>query len=241
MSFNQKQAAPSLLSRVISRMRRRSAEQKFDAVRKIPVKDLRELFPSIGDLCCQVHMGSALSTTMGNVSVLELAMISAISVAIRPKLIFEFGTFDGRTTLHLALNADDEARVMTMDLPIDDPMRGVVTSDIFYTQNIQVGRFFLREKVGSRIEQLFYNSMEYDHKHLRNKVDLVFVDGGHMSEVVKSDSAKALEMVRPGGVVLWHDYSPAHPGVCSPLDDLSLSLPMANLEGTSLVCYIKPE
>ena len=243
MSFNQKlnQATPSLLSRVISRIRIRNACHKFDAARKIPVKGLLDVFPAIKGVSSQIHTGSAMSLTLGNLAVQELAMISAISALIRPRLIFEFGTFDGRTTLHLALNTPDETRIMTMDLPMDNAARAVITDDTHYTQNVQVGHYFLTEKVGSRIEQLFCNSMDYDHKHLRHKVDLVFVDGGHLFEVVKSDSIKALEMVGPGGVALRHDDSPAHPGVYGHLNDLSSSLPLAKLEGSSFVCYVKSE
>ena len=39
------------------------------------------------------------------------------------------------------------------------------------------------------------------------------MDAGHAYELVRSDSEKALEMVRPGGVILWHDYHYTHDGV----------------------------
>jgi hypothetical protein len=36
----------------------------------------------------------------------------------------------------------------------------------------------------------------------------VFIDGGHSRDVVASDTSRALELVRPGGLVIWHDFCP---------------------------------
>ncbi|MDI1248193.1 MAG: hypothetical protein PSV13_04840, partial [Lacunisphaera sp.] len=32
------------------------------------------------------------------------------------------------------------------------------------------------------------------------------IDGGHQTEVVVSDTRKALPLLRPGGMMLWHDF-----------------------------------
>lgn len=36
-------------------------------------------------------------------------------------------------------------------------------------------------------------------------IDAVFIDGDHSSEVVRHDSDLARAIVRPGGVIVWHD------------------------------------
>jgi len=36
--------------------------------------------------------------------------------------------------------------------------------------------------------------------------DLVFIDGDHAAESVKSDIDKALSVLRPGGLIAFHDY-----------------------------------
>lgn len=36
--------------------------------------------------------------------------------------------------------------------------------------------------------------------------DAVFIDGDHSRKGVLNDTALALEVVRPGGIVMWHDY-----------------------------------
>lgn len=37
-------------------------------------------------------------------------------------------------------------------------------------------------------------------------VDVVFIDGDHSTEGVVNDTLLAWEVVRPGGLVIWHDY-----------------------------------
>ncbi len=36
----------------------------------------------------------------------------------------------------------------------------------------------------------------------------MLVDGGHTVDVVMSDTQKAIELLRPGGWVIWHDFAP---------------------------------
>ncbi len=71
--------------------------------------------------------------------------------------------------------------------------------------------------------------------------DLVFVDGSHALSYVLSDSRKALRLVRPGGLVLWHDYrGPMLPGVYEGLNQLARELLLVHIAGTSLVAYRRP-
>jgi predicted O-methyltransferase YrrM len=94
----------------------------------------------------------------------------------------------------------------------------------------------------AKVEQLFADSKALDVSQWAGRCDLVFVDGSHAHSYVVSDSAKALELVAPGGVVLWHDYAgPRHaPGVYRALNELATRLPLVRLEGTTLVAYRRP-
>lgn len=54
----------------------------------------------------------------GNTRISELAILSAFAASAREgSIIFEIGTFDGRTTLNLALNAPATCDIYTLDLP----------------------------------------------------------------------------------------------------------------------------
>jgi hypothetical protein len=154
-----------------------------------------------------------------------------------PKAVFEFGTYDGLTALHLAMNAPGSARVFTLDLDPADPLRREAADDTYYTRDIPVGQQFQGTEFARKIQQLFGNSVAFDAATFAKKVDFLFVDGGHDYEVVACDSRKALEMVAPGGTVFWHDYSFVHEGVYTCLNELSTAIPLQQIAGTALVCY----
>ena len=163
--------------------------------------------------------------------------------------IFEFGTATGRTTYVLARNAPDDAKIDTLtyfddgtgdaEFNADDP-------DAEKWKKIALGesrydKFYYEDTpVAHKVAQHFGDSAKFDEAPYEGKVDLIFVDGAHSYSYVKSDSAKALRMVAPGGFVLWHDYSPRCPGVYKALNELGRELPLAHLKGTTLVAYRKP-
>ena len=68
---------------------------------QLPGAGLPELFP---DFKPDIKMLEPQSAN-GNVTVFELFAINFITAARSPKVIFEIGTFDGRTTLNMAANS----------------------------------------------------------------------------------------------------------------------------------------
>ena len=62
--------------------------------------------------------------TYGQMSMLELSIISRMAQCMKPKRIFEFGRCDGMTTAQLAAS-NPEAHIWTLDLPtpMKRPMR----------------------------------------------------------------------------------------------------------------------
>lgn len=70
-----------------------------------------------------------------------------------------------------------------------------------------VGRLVHDAGLGHRFCQVYCDSTRWDASNYpANFFDTAFVDGGHAEDVVRSDTRKALSVVRPGGVVLWHDF-----------------------------------
>ena len=57
------------------------------------------------------------------------------------------------------------------------------------------------------IEQRYANTVEFSDEDLIGKADLVFVDADHTYEFAKRDTETALKLIKPGGTILWHDYS----------------------------------
>ena len=82
-----------------------------------------------------------------NVTEFELVAIAAIARQIAPRLIVEFGTADGRTTLNLARNSPPDCRVVTINLPLDE--------DSGHAQDTAVGSRFLGTEEATRIVQVW--------------------------------------------------------------------------------------
>lgn len=170
-------------------------------------------------------------------------------LAKRARRMFEFGTCTGKTAYLWARNSPPEAKVVTVTLAPDHlgDYRQEATDD---PQDVE---FALKESshteflysgspAAAKVDQLFADSKALDVAPWAGSCDLVFVDGSHAYSYVVSDSAKALELVAPGGLVLWHDYAgPRHAaGVYRALNELAQRLPLVRLEGTTLVAYRRP-
>jgi len=75
---------------------------------RIPTVKLNQVFPAElerGRVVLENFLGQ-----WGNVSVEELCKIRLIARYLRPRAVFEFGTFNGCTALQLAMNTPDDCR-----------------------------------------------------------------------------------------------------------------------------------
>jgi len=71
-------------------------------------------------------------------------------------------------------------------------------------------------------------------------VDAAFIDGDHSKNAVLYDSRLAKSVVRPGGVIIWHDYCNAGVEVKQTLDHLSEEgWPIKAIEGTWLAYLVQ--
>ncbi len=136
----------------------------------------------------------------------ELLVLGAIAKQLKPKMVVEFGTFRGGSTLVMASNSASDARVITIDL--DPQLRkthehgtGVGLSDF------DVGCLFRGTRYERQIEQRFANSVEFMDNDLIGKADLILVDADHTYEFARRDTEKAMQFLKPGGSIVWHDYT----------------------------------
>lgn len=172
----------------------------------------------------------------GNVTLLELLVLSRLVRERQPHALFEIGTFDGRTTLALAMNAPDDAIVHTLDLPAR------ATTDLHiepaertFVDKPKSGGRFLGTDAAKNIRQLYGDSATFDFTSY--SAEFVFVDGSHAYEYVLSDSERALSLLRGRGTIVWHDYG-EWVGVTRALDRLTATdsrfAELRTIEGTTL-------
>jgi hypothetical protein len=183
----------------------------------------------------------------GGTSDAEAWILAALAKDMR--CLFEFGTCTGKTAYLWARNSPPDARVVTLTLALDDrdAYRAGDTDeriDAAFALKESAFTSFLYScsDVEHKIEQLYGDSKALDVSPWAGQCDLVFVDGSHAYSYVVSDSEKALQLVRPGGLVLWHDYAgPGHAkGVYRALNELAGRLPLKRIAGTTLVAYRRP-
>jgi predicted O-methyltransferase YrrM len=179
----------------------------------------------------------------GNIQRYEMMVLCAVARHVQAKSLFEFGTFDGLTTWHLAANTGPDGCVWTLDLPLDHPARFRAVHDrtVGKIHAVQVGQQWAGTEEAGRIEQLFGDSLEFDATPFERRIDFCFIDASHEYQHVCRDTANALLMVRPGGLIFWHDYSRWWPGVQRCLDELAAEWPAFCIQETALAALCVPK
>ncbi|MBC8035607.1 MAG: class I SAM-dependent methyltransferase [Rhizobiales bacterium] len=128
----------------------------------------------------------------------------------RPARHLEFGTWEGIGVVACA--EECEAEIWTLNLPDGEndaagrPAYGADRSD----SGSAIGWRYRAAGFAPRVHQLLCDSREWRDDQLPDGYfDSVLIDGGHTAEVVASDTGKALRLLRPGGLCLWHDFCPS--------------------------------
>jgi hypothetical protein len=166
------------------------------------------------------------SSEIGSVTLLEASALVSLIKLVKPRKIFEFGTFLGYSTALLVENSADDCPVYSLDLGdshvSDKPLAAFDKKDVHsdgdindeYLRGAQGARgphytTALSAADRSRLFLLQQDSREFDPAAhgLEGSVDLVFVDGGHDTETVTIDTANARRMIGDSGVIVFHDFS----------------------------------
>ena len=188
---------------------------------------------------------SRIADVAGNITPTELMIIAAFVKQRQPAMCFEIGTFDGRTTENMAANQPDNGKCYTLDLPPDGADKAALPlacGDKTYIDKPVSGARISAQAKSSKITQLYGDSGTFDFSPYFGQVDLMFVDGSHSYEYVLADTESAWQLVKPGGLLLWHDYdSRWWPGVTRALNQLQGQDPrfaaLRHIENTAL-CFM---
>ena len=210
----------------LSNLRMAASSVRF--VPRLPTERLEVLFPEIDKLEISLRH----SVRDRALLFAEAYVLSLITAYLRPARIFEIGTATGQGTLLMARQAP-EARIDTLDLGSGAPSLGRQTGEPPWQDLDSIGEAYRETDYAAHITQHFGDSARFDFSPFHGQIELVFVDGAHTYEYVRSDSRNALAMVASGGVVIWDDCNYVCPGVSRRLLELRREgLPIYRVLGT---------
>lgn len=104
------------------------------------------------------------------------------------KKIFEFGTWTGLSAVELTRHT--QAIVYTID------------------HKIYLHPLGIEGVKEENLIKIIADSMKFDFTPYKEYFDMVFIDGGHSYNVVKSDTENGFMILKKGGIIAWHDYVP---------------------------------
>jgi predicted O-methyltransferase YrrM len=165
----------------------------------------------------------------------EQVLLEALIHTRSVEAAFEIGTFNGGTTRLIAEALPEIGRVVTIDLPSEEFDLTQGPKDF---SGLQVGCAFQDSPAAAKIVQINADSTSFDFTPYRAQFDLVLVDGGHDYIHGLVDSRSALQLVRPGGVILWDDFEPYWHGLVRGVTDAMAGRNLFKVSGTSFAAYL---
>jgi predicted O-methyltransferase YrrM len=157
------------------------------------------------------------------------ALLIGLVASVDPKVMIEIGCQLGRTSMAILAQVPSLETYIGIDVPfhhrttLPSQQSEVPDTPGLYAQD---ERFYLLIRDTG--------SQELEPEDLE-PCDVVFIDGDHSEAAVLHDSRLALALVRPGGIIIWHDYRNGAVEVTSVLDQLSdADWPITHIAGTWL-------
>jgi hypothetical protein len=188
---------------------------------------------------------------MGSITLVDQVVLILLIKLVNPKKIIEIGTFKGFSTRLFLDNCNDECEVITIDLPSEyvsaldatneerARLSGDYNDDYLRLIQLKEGRPHLRglsEEQKDRLILVSEDSTKLDFLKSFGQPDLVFIDGGHVYEIVENDSLQS-ERAMNKGVIIWHDFgSKIHDDVNKYLLQRSKDIKIFHVEN-SLVAF----
>jgi hypothetical protein len=142
-----------------SHLWRNKPEPRFN----LPVRSITELFPGIEKLSAQlalIHIPRRADMVM---PLAETLVLAAICQWLRPRQAFEIGTYTGATSLAIALNSPDDAKIYTLDLP-SDSAGSLDSKDL-------VGSAYRGTAASQKVQQLYGESTAFDFRPYYRQIE----------------------------------------------------------------------
>lgn len=136
--------------------------------------------------------------------------------AIKPKNVLEIGSLLGWSLKRFIENAEKDANIISIDLPVRD----FVGPNDHRVDQQEFGHMILwkrwAKKAGANLYVIPQSSFDQNTllqvKSISPVLDFLFIDGNHMYEAIRHDFETYSSLVRPGGIVAFHDIAPNEEG-----------------------------
>jgi len=125
----------------------------------------------------------------------------------RPRRHLEFGTWEGFGAV--LVGQSTEAEIWTINVPQGEA--GGDGESLYGSSDAggNIGWRYRAAGLGARVHQLLCDSRDFATSDFAGDFfDSVLIDGGHTPDLVANDTDKALRVLRPGGLCIWHDFCP---------------------------------
>lgn len=164
---------------------------KDNKIDKLPTIDLLELFPHFEDTL------STYSYLAGTSLATDLILLKKFAEGFPACNYLEIGTWRGESLKNVSEVA---AHCTSVTLPPDEMIIKHKDKDFneihgFFSRNI------------NNMTEILHNSHTYDFNQLKQKFDLIFIDGDHSYEGVLNDTRKTFNLRKDSSsIIVWHDY-----------------------------------
>jgi len=133
----------------------------------------------------------------------DLEVLIALVRSVNPRHVIEFGVNVGRTAKAIMANVPGIERYTGIDVPLSYvPLLALQLDNAVPNPGEMVlddPRFKLIVSTRGSLD-LTPDDLE--------PCDAAFIDGDHGLEAVMHDTMLARALVRPGGIIVWHDFHP---------------------------------
>jgi len=131
-----------------------------------------------------------LSNKKSGMSIVELIELCKLIDIHKPKRILEIGTKHGRTTINMAKFSPEDAEIFSVDILVLDKPEICELSEY------------------KKITFLQGDTLTFDFRTVgKDQFDFILVDANHLEKFVINDTKIAYHLIKPEGIIVWHDYN----------------------------------
>lgn len=145
----------------------------------------------------------------------ERAKLLELVRSVNPQNMAEIGINIGRTAQFMLANVPSIKRYFGIDLlPMSKPTLGIQWREV-----PQHAGHLVQADCRVSLHVTSRGSFDLTPDHFHKMIDVIFIDGDHSKKAVRHDSELARAWVRPGGIIIWHDYRNTAVQVTAVIDD----------------------